>query len=120
MAHPQFDHIVNAETDAELRAAYAAADLAVADGQWVVWASRILGTPLPAKISGSDLVLPLARAAARSDLSMYLLGATPKVVAEIGAWYAPCEANWGGSAMAILPPRPARGASRPAQQVAVE
>src|SRR5712664_2985768 len=100
MAHPQFDHIVNAETDAELRAAYAAADLAVADGQWVVWASRILGTPLPAKISGSDLVLPLARAAARSDLSMHLLGATPKVVTRDWSVVCALRGELGGSAMA--------------------
>jgi N-acetylglucosaminyldiphosphoundecaprenol N-acetyl-beta-D-mannosaminyltransferase len=30
----------------------------------VVWASRLLGTPLPEKVSGSDLVLPLGGAMA--------------------------------------------------------
>ena len=35
----------------------------LADGMPLVWASRILGSPLPEKISGSDLILPLARLA---------------------------------------------------------
>lgn len=74
---PNVDHIVSAESNPQLRAAYEAADLALADGQWVVWASRLLGTPLPAKISGSDLALPLARLAAARNRSVYLLGGSP-------------------------------------------
>jgi N-acetylglucosaminyldiphosphoundecaprenol N-acetyl-beta-D-mannosaminyltransferase len=81
---PNVDHIVTAEKDSRLREAYAAADLALADGQWVVWASRLLGTPLPEKISGSDLVLPLARRAAERNRSIYLLGGSPGA-AEIAA-----------------------------------
>ncbi len=76
---PNIDHIVTAESHAGLREAYAAADLTVADGQWVVWASRLLGTPLPAKISGSDLLLPLARDAGKKGRPIYLLGGSPGV-----------------------------------------
>lgn len=76
---PNVDHIVTAESHAELREAYAAADLTVADGQWLVWASRLLGTPLPEKISGSDLVVPLAREAGKKGRSIYLLGGSPGV-----------------------------------------
>ncbi len=79
---PNVDHIVTAESNAEFREAYAAADLAVADGQWVVWAARLLGTPLPGKISGSDFLLPLARAAGRRGQSIYLLGGAPGVAEE--------------------------------------
>jgi N-acetylglucosaminyldiphosphoundecaprenol N-acetyl-beta-D-mannosaminyltransferase len=74
---PNVDHVVRAESDAGFRAAYEAADLSLADGQWVVWASRLLGTPLPAKISGSDLSVPLARRATRRGSSLYLLGGGP-------------------------------------------
>lgn len=74
---PNVDHIVKAESLPALREAYAEADLSLADGQWVVWASRILRTPLPQKISGSDLVLPLARKAAERGRSLYLLGGAP-------------------------------------------
>ena len=76
---PNVDHIVTADSHAGLREAYAAADLAVADGPWVVWASRLLGTPLPGKISGSDLLLPMARAAGQKGRSIYLLGGAPAV-----------------------------------------
>ena len=79
---PNVDHIVTAESHAGLRDAYAAADLSVADGQWVVWASRLLGTPLPEKISGSDLLLPLARAAGQKGRSIFLLGGAPGIAEE--------------------------------------
>src|SRR5438067_3441967 len=76
---PNVDHIVIADSHAGLREAYAGADLSIADGQWVVWASRLLGTPLPGKISGSDLILPLARRSGQRGRSMYLLGGSPGV-----------------------------------------
>ena len=82
---PNVDHIVNVDANPRLRAAYDAADIAIADGQWVVWASKLLGTPLPAKISGSDLVLPLARMAAGRKRSLYLLGGAPGAAAEAAA-----------------------------------
>jgi N-acetylglucosaminyldiphosphoundecaprenol N-acetyl-beta-D-mannosaminyltransferase len=71
---PNVDHVVKAEHDPELRAAYAAASLSLADGTPVVWASRLLRPPLPEKVSGSDLVVPLAERAARRGWRVYLLG----------------------------------------------
>lgn len=71
---PNVDHIVNAERDDRLRAAYELVDLALADGQPVVWASHLLGTPLPAKLSGSDVVPLLLERAAKSGVRVYLLG----------------------------------------------
>jgi N-acetylglucosaminyldiphosphoundecaprenol N-acetyl-beta-D-mannosaminyltransferase len=71
---PNVDHIVKADRSRALREAYQTADLSLPDGQWVLWASRLLGTPLSEKISGSDLALPLARLAAAKGWSMYLLG----------------------------------------------
>ncbi len=56
------------------RGTYAAADLRVADGMPLVWASKLQGTPLPERIAGSSLVLPLCRRAAQRGLSVYLLG----------------------------------------------
>src|SRR5947209_6058824 len=74
---PNVDHIVTCETNEAAREAYSAASVTLADGRWVVWAARLLGTPLPAKISGSDLLLPLARRAAKNGQSMFLLGGAP-------------------------------------------
>ena len=71
---PNVDHVVKAETNAAFRDAYSRANLSLPDGMPVVWASRVLGASLPQKVSGSDLVLPLARLAAERGWSVYLIG----------------------------------------------
>jgi N-acetylglucosaminyldiphosphoundecaprenol N-acetyl-beta-D-mannosaminyltransferase len=82
---PNVDHVVKAERVPELREAYRAADLSVADGMPLVWASRLLGARLPERIAGSDLVLPLARRAARRGWRVYLLGGADGDAARAGA-----------------------------------
>jgi N-acetylglucosaminyldiphosphoundecaprenol N-acetyl-beta-D-mannosaminyltransferase len=82
---PNVDHIVIAEEDALFRAAYAQADLALVDGTPVVWAARLLGSPLPQKISGSDLIRPLAERAAVRGWRLYFLGGHPGVADEAKA-----------------------------------
>src|SRR4029453_6784085 len=74
---PNVDHIVKAERDSDFRRAYSRADLCLGDGMPLVWASRLLGSPLPEKVSGSDLVLPLIRMAAERRWRVYLLGGAP-------------------------------------------
>lgn len=54
-----------------------AADIVVADGMPLVWASRIQGTPLPERVAGSDLISSLSAAVGSSGRSVYLLGGTP-------------------------------------------
>jgi N-acetylglucosaminyldiphosphoundecaprenol N-acetyl-beta-D-mannosaminyltransferase len=71
---PNVDHIVEFEKNPALRLAYAAADLSLVDGMPVVWASRLMGTSLPEKISGSDLVLPLLERALERAWRVFLLG----------------------------------------------
>ncbi|HEY0463936.1 MAG TPA: WecB/TagA/CpsF family glycosyltransferase [Polyangiaceae bacterium] len=71
---PNVDHVVMAEHDERFRTAYAAAALSLVDGTPVLWASRLLRTPLPAKISGSDLVMPLLQRAAERGYRVYFLG----------------------------------------------
>jgi N-acetylglucosaminyldiphosphoundecaprenol N-acetyl-beta-D-mannosaminyltransferase len=71
---PNVDHVVLADEDARFREAYAKAALSLVDGQPVVWSARLLGTPLPAKISGSDFVRPLLERAAERGWRVYLLG----------------------------------------------
>ena len=50
------------------------ADLIVADGMPLLWASRLQGTPIKERICGSDLVWTVAQACAKHDLSLFLLG----------------------------------------------
>jgi N-acetylglucosaminyldiphosphoundecaprenol N-acetyl-beta-D-mannosaminyltransferase len=57
--------------------------LVVADGQPIVWASRLLGRPLPERVAGVELVEALCAAAAREGLGIYLLGARREVVREV-------------------------------------
>ena len=47
--------IVRMQKQMSLREAVLRADLVLADGMSVVWASRILGQPLPERIAGIDL-----------------------------------------------------------------
>lgn len=71
---PNVDHVVLAEKSDALVAAYRDVFLSLADGMPVVWAARLLGHPLPEKVSGSDLVRPLLLRACRDNLSVYFLG----------------------------------------------
>lgn len=63
--------------DPASRRMYADADLRVADGMPLVWASQMQGTPLPERVAGSSLLVPLCQAAARAGHSVYLLGGDP-------------------------------------------
>jgi len=78
---PNLDHLVNLRESAPLRAAYATADLVVADGQPVVWLSRLAGRPLPQRVSGVDLFDAVCARAGRAGLRLYLLGSAPDVSA---------------------------------------
>lgn len=74
---PNVDHVVQAEHDPRFRAAYDAVSLSLVDGMPLMWAARWLKTPLPEKISGSDLVRPLMRRAAERGHRVYFLGGAP-------------------------------------------
>jgi N-acetylglucosaminyldiphosphoundecaprenol N-acetyl-beta-D-mannosaminyltransferase len=50
------------------------ARLAVCDGMPVLWASRLAGTPLPARVTGASLIWSLSRAAAAEGRSVYVVG----------------------------------------------
>ena len=50
------------------------ADLVVADGQPLVWAAALVGTPVPERVTGSSLVETLCAGAAVEGRSVFLLG----------------------------------------------
>ncbi len=67
------------EQERALRQAVCGCDIVLADGQAVVWASRLLGRPLPERVTGIDLFTELlGQAAARGD-RVYFLGARAEV-----------------------------------------
>jgi len=49
----------------------------VPDGMPILWAARLQGTPLPARVPGSDLVTSVSAAAAEKGRSIFLLGGAP-------------------------------------------
>ena len=50
------------------------AELVIADGMPLVWLSRLLGTPLPERVTGADMVPLIAERAARDHVKLYFLG----------------------------------------------
>jgi N-acetylglucosaminyldiphosphoundecaprenol N-acetyl-beta-D-mannosaminyltransferase len=71
--------VENARRDAEFARVLREADLLVADGAGIVWASRRLGMPVPERVAGIDLLLRLSAVAASHGYGVYLLGARPGV-----------------------------------------
>ena len=64
----------------DLREALLACDLMLADGVAVVWASRLLGRPLPERVAGIDLFTNLLGAAGERGESVFILGAKQEVL----------------------------------------
>jgi N-acetylglucosaminyldiphosphoundecaprenol N-acetyl-beta-D-mannosaminyltransferase len=71
------DHLQLFERDRDYASRCAHADLVVADGMPLLWASRLQGTPLPERIAGSNLISSLSAAAAARGRSVFLLGGAP-------------------------------------------
>lgn len=65
--------------DPVLREAFAHADLLLPDGMGIVWASRLLGSPLPERVTGIGLLHALL--AAGRGWRVYVLGTTEAVSA---------------------------------------
>jgi N-acetylglucosaminyldiphosphoundecaprenol N-acetyl-beta-D-mannosaminyltransferase len=80
LATVNLDHLVKLRASEAFRDAYAAQDLVVADGNPIVWLSRLAGRPV-SLLPGSDLVLPLARLAAEQGKAVALVGSTEDVLA---------------------------------------
>ena len=73
--------IVSLRADSRLREAVAGSELVTADGQSLVWASRLLRDPLPERVAGIDLMEELFALSEREGYRIYLLGATPDTLA---------------------------------------
>src|ERR1044071_6384537 len=70
------DFLVQAQDDVEMRRSLFAAHLVLCDGTPLVWASRLLGNPLPERVAGADLVPLLMRVAEEKGYRIFFLGAT--------------------------------------------
>lgn len=68
------DFLVQSFRDAELHRIFLDAHLLLCDGTPLVWASRLLGYPLPERVAGSDLVPRLIQLAEKKKYRVFLLG----------------------------------------------
>ena len=71
---PNADHLLLIRKDVEFRHVLRNADLVVADGMGIVYASRILGRPLSENVGGRLLLPDFARRAATKGYVLFLLG----------------------------------------------
>lgn len=74
------DQLVKADADPAFAASIAACDLVTADGAPVVWASRLLGRPLPERVAAIDLFDALLPRCAAGGWPIFLLGARRDVI----------------------------------------
>lgn len=75
--------LVLMQKDHELREAVQDSNLILADGMSVVWASRILGQPLPERVTGIDLMMEILKLSGPRPIRVFFLGATQEVLDEV-------------------------------------
>jgi N-acetylglucosaminyldiphosphoundecaprenol N-acetyl-beta-D-mannosaminyltransferase len=73
--------IVAMRADGDLDRIVRGCELISADGQSVVWASRILSDPLPTRVAGIDLMQELLALAERRGYRVFILGAKDDILA---------------------------------------
>ena len=76
------DFLRIAQADPGFRDTINEADLAVADGMPLVWASRIAGLGLPERVTGIELVDACCRLSAATGRALFLLGGRPGIAEE--------------------------------------
>jgi exopolysaccharide biosynthesis WecB/TagA/CpsF family protein len=75
LATINLDHLVKLQSNKRFRAAYAQQTMVVADGNPIVWLSKLARSPV-SLVPGSDLVLPLVRVAAQVGRPVVLFGSS--------------------------------------------
>jgi len=75
--------IVKMQTDKELYNSVVSADIISADGMPLVWVSKLIGTPIPERVTGVDLMQELVKLSARENYKIYFLGASEEVVSAV-------------------------------------
>ena len=75
--------IVEMRNDPYLREIVSSCDLINADGMPIVWASKILGQPLPERVAGVDLFQNLVKLCAKKGYRPFFFGAREWVVKKV-------------------------------------
>lgn len=94
------DFLVNADRDPTVAAALRGADVCLADGMPLVWASRLFRRRLPERVAGADLVPRLIAESAERGWRIHVFGSQPHVAQRAREWI---ESNHPGAAVSIDP-----------------
>ena len=79
------ERTMQALRDPALASILRSADLSLADGAGVLWASRRIGRPLPGRVAGVDFLKALAYRGAAQGWRFFFLGGAPGVAESAGA-----------------------------------
>lgn len=80
--------VVLIQKDKLLRQSLDEADIISADGQAVVWASKLFGKPLPERVPGIDLMNEVIKEAAEKEYKIFFFGAKEEIVKQASRIYA--------------------------------
>ena len=80
--------MVHMKNDKELYTSVVESDIINADGQAIVWASKVLGQPLPERVAGIDLMQNLVKLAHEKKYKVFFFGAKEEVVKGVVDIYA--------------------------------
>ncbi|HMZ45542.1 MAG TPA: WecB/TagA/CpsF family glycosyltransferase [Chitinophagaceae bacterium] len=75
--------LVHMQNNSELRESVVNCDIINADGQGVVWASKILGKKIPERVAGIDLMQNLVQLAHDKKYKIFFFGAEEHIVKEV-------------------------------------
>ena len=76
---PNSEMVMAAVKDKEFEGVLNSADLLTADGIGIIYASKILGSPIAERAAGYDISLKIMEKAAEQGKTLYLFGAAPGV-----------------------------------------
>lgn len=75
---PNVDHLVRLrDAPAEFNEMYRGANYIFADGMPLVWTSKLVGKPLPERVTGADLFVALASKASKAGMPVTVIGGMP-------------------------------------------
>lgn len=102
LATINLDHLVKLRGSETFRRAYAAQDYVTADGNPIVWMSRLAGDPVDL-IPGADAILPVVRIAAQEGVTLALVGSQADTLCTTAA-YLEREVPGANVVLQIAPP----------------
>ena len=74
---PNLDVLRQYRRSQALQTTFESIELLVADGVPLVWASRLIGAPVPARITGTDMLWAATALAASHDATLFVAGGRP-------------------------------------------